>query len=328
MKIEKVIKMASLMEPGNVLPEELAIALLSEFDGLIQSEILLVAPEDIVEYSSKDQELTLHRPHDGLYIDFLVAMIRRQQQEYEGYENAQAIVNEKLSTFHEWYSHHYHRPGDRSYIGGGSGGAYGFAYLSAYGTAVKLGFVGTEAEWLESLVGQTGRPALMRYDAGTKMIQWSNDGSTWIDLLSLAELIDPVTGAVLEEVRKAAEEAKAAAEEAKDAADRAKGPLNKLVLETAREDGNTGVELWPEGTEEAPALTLYGLGGSGAVKLNNVADAEDERSAVNLGQVKRMMEEMPVGIRAMAEIVDGIEVVTAMAGAVEVTTVDGIETIR
>lgn len=199
-----------------MLPEELAIAFLSELDGLIQSDIMLIAPEDIVEYTSTEQELLLRKPHDGIYVDYLVAMIRKVQQEFEGYENAQDVVNEKLATFRRWYISHY-RPADNR---GGSypAGNYGFAYLSAYGTAVKLGFAGTEAEWLESLVGADGAPAVMRYDAGTQMLQWSSGGAVWTDLMSLSELIDPVTGAVLDEVRAARDAAQASAEAADEKA--------------------------------------------------------------------------------------------------------------
>ena len=38
-------------------------------------------------------------------------------------------------------------------------------YLSAYAIAVKHGFVGTEAEWLESLKGEKGDPGITDADA-------------------------------------------------------------------------------------------------------------------------------------------------------------------
>ncbi len=160
MKIERVIQLAGMVERGNVLPEELAIEFLSELDGMIQSDIMLHAPEEIVHYDSKDQELILRPPHDQIYVSYLVAMIRQCQGEFEGYSNAQAIVEDKLKTFRRWYISHY-RPADtgtRSYTGGTSGGSFGFAYLSAYGLAVKHGYQGTEEEWLQSLEGEKGDP--------------------------------------------------------------------------------------------------------------------------------------------------------------------------
>ena len=160
MKIERAIQLAGLIERGNVMPEELAIEFLSELDGMIQSDIMLHAPEEIVRYDNAQQELLLRPPHDGLYVSFLVAMIRQCQGEFEGYNNAQDIVEDKLKTFRRWYVSHY-RPADtasRSYTGGTSADAFGFAYLSAYGLAVKHGYQGTEEEWLESLRCKPGGP--------------------------------------------------------------------------------------------------------------------------------------------------------------------------
>lgn len=196
MKIERVIQLAGMVERGNVLPEELAIEFLSEFDGMIQSDIMLHAPEEIVRYDSKDQELLLRPPHDGLYLSFLVAMIRQCQGEFEGYNNAQEIVEDKLKTFRRWYIHHY-RPADtnsRSYTGGTSGDGFGFAYLSAYGLAVKHGYQGTEEEWLQSLKGEkgdAGAAARMRYDAERDMVQWGV-GEEWHDLYTMAQVLAPL----------------------------------------------------------------------------------------------------------------------------------------
>lgn len=225
MKIEKVIRLAGLMERGNVLPEELAIEFLSEFDGMIQSDIMLHAPEEIVRYDSKDQELLLRPPHDGLYVSFLVAMIRQCQGEYEGYNNAQEIVEDKLKTFRRWYIHHY-RPADtgsRSYTGGTSAGGFGFAYLSAYGLAVKHGYQGSEEEWLQSLKGEKGddgAAARMRYDAQRDMIQWGV-GEEWHDLYTMAQVLAPLY-AKLDEMTARAETAAGDAEAAADAAQTAK----------------------------------------------------------------------------------------------------------
>ena len=210
MTIERVIQLAGMIERGNVLPEELAMEFLSEFDGMIQSDIMLHAPEEVVHYDSAQQELLLRPPHDGLYVSFLVAMIRQCQGEFEGYNNAQEIVEEKLKTFRRWYISHY-RPADtgsRDYTGGTSGGAFGFAYLSAYGLAVKHGYQGSEEEWLESLKGEEGDPgeaARMYYNPGRDMVQWGV-GNEWHDLYSMAEVLAPLY-AKLEEMTGRVEDA-------------------------------------------------------------------------------------------------------------------------
>lgn len=85
-------------------------------------------------------------------------------------------------------------------------------YLTAYGIAVKRGFVGTELEWLESLVGKSVE---LRYDQETNALQWRNIGDTdWHDLMELEALQSEVITATLEELN----QAKAETQTARDAA--------------------------------------------------------------------------------------------------------------
>lgn len=62
-------------------------------------------------------------------------------------------------------------------------------------------------------------------------------------------------------------------------------------FDTVSLGGDAGVVIIPEGTADAPAITFYGARGDEPVALNNVADATDDRSAPNLGQVKQLVEE-------------------------------------
>ena len=200
-----------MIERGNVMDPELAIFLLSELDGMIQSDIMLHGPEEIVRYDDQERELLVRKPHDGIYVTFLTAMIRQTQGEYEGYNNAMESFNEKLETFREWYVAHYDpaETASRSYSGGTSADAFGFAYLTAYGLAVKHGYSGTEEEWLHSLEGQpgaAGAAARMRFDAERGVIQWGV-GEQWYDLFTIEELKDPVVEAMMAEVRALAEAA-------------------------------------------------------------------------------------------------------------------------
>lgn len=204
--------MAGMIERGNVMDPELAIFFLSELDGMIQSDMMNHAPEEIVRYTDQEQELILRKPHDGIYLTFLTAMIRQTQGEYEGYNNAMESFNEKLETFREWYVAHYDpaETASREYMGAAPGGAgYGFAYLTAYGLAVKHGYSGTEEEWLASLEGQPGAPgaaARMRFDAERGVIQWGV-GEQWYDLFTIEELKDPVVEELMQGVRELADAA-------------------------------------------------------------------------------------------------------------------------
>ena len=236
--------MANMMEKGNVLEPELAIFFLSELDGMIQSDMMLHAPEEIVSYTDQEQELLLRKPHDGIYLTYLVAMIRQCQGEFEGYENAQKSVEEKLRTFKRWYIQHY-RPADtasRSYTGGTSADAFGFAYLTAYGLAVKHGYRGTEEEWLESLEGKPGDPgeaARMRFDAERGVIQWGVEG-VWYDLFTLEELKDPVVEELMQGVRAVLEDAEAAASHAADSEAAARGHAKTAADAAADALGSAG----------------------------------------------------------------------------------------
>lgn len=88
-------------------------------------------------------------------------------------------------------------------------------YLTAYGIAVKRGFSGTEQEWLDSLKGEPGAAAELRYNGETGMLQWkSAEEEEWQDLMSLAE----IQGSVIRDTLEAAEAAKNGAVDAMEEA--------------------------------------------------------------------------------------------------------------
>ena len=309
MKISEVIRLAGLVEKGNVMEEELAVLWLSELDGMIQSDIMLHSPEEIVSYSSKEDELLLKPPHDKLYVHYLVMMIRQQQQEYEGYQNAQAIVDEKLRTFRRWFVQHYRPAGSLSDNGAVSDpGTWGFAYITAYGLAVQQGYRGTLDEWLQSLKGEAGEAARMRYDQERETVQWGV-GEQWYDLFTLSELRDPVVDAIIGQ-------ATAAAQAAQEAA-RSIGVGGVKVT-----DGEAvGVWLQAEGTEREPVLHLYGDHGDEPTVVRNVARAELDRDAVPLGQVKELVAAAGGGGLTVTD--DGNGNITITGGGTSSMTDDG-----
>lgn len=92
-------------------------------------------------------------------------------------------------------------------------------YITAYGIAVKHGFKGTEAEWLETLKGDKVQ---LRYNEDTKTLEWKyEDADEWIELMDINALHGEVVTEVLEQAtaaKEAAESAKTAAEAARDSA--------------------------------------------------------------------------------------------------------------
>lgn len=91
-------------------------------------------------------------------------------------------------------------------------------YLTAYGIAVKHGFVGTEEEWLETLVGVPGAAVELQLEEETKRVQWRLEGEgDWKDLFDVAALRDEVITETLETATAAAEQACQARENTEDA---------------------------------------------------------------------------------------------------------------
>ena len=105
----------------------------------------------------------------------------------------------------------------------GRGDWHGY-YITAYGIAVKHGFSGTEAEWLESLRGDKTE---LRYNEDTNTLEWKyTEGDAWHALMDINDLQGAVVSATLEQAaaaQTAAEAAQTAAEAAQGAAETAQG---------------------------------------------------------------------------------------------------------
>lgn len=285
MKISEVIHLAGLVEKGNVMEEELAVLWLSELDGMIQRDIMLHAPEGIVRYSSVDDELLLKPPDDGVYVDYLVMKIRQQQQEFEGYQNAQAVVDEKLRTFRRWYVQHY-RPADSLSDNGAVSdpGTWGFAYITAYGLAVQQGYRGTLNEWLESLKGEAGEAARMRYDEEREMVQWGV-GEQWYDLFTLSELRDPAVDAIIAQAEAAAEAAEGSARAAQTEAQKAQQSMERAGL--SAQQAGTSAALAEKAGAAAQEAAADALGYAEAAEVQAAAAKRSEdNSRLNLHEAE------------------------------------------
>lgn len=104
--------------------------------------------ESTLNYDGSGVELAVSAPHDKLYYTYVQAMVDFYNGEYDRYSNAITLWNSFYDEYRKWYSHH---------INPGTGNAYSKGYyISAYGIAVKHGYVGTEEEWLDTLVGPQG----------------------------------------------------------------------------------------------------------------------------------------------------------------------------
>lgn len=194
-------------------PDSMLLQFLNEVEGKVQTEVLMIAPDDTVRYGADDltNEMIVTAPHDKLYYVYLMAMIDFVNGEYDRYTNSMNLANAHITEWAAWYNRT-HRRGKPEELG---------IYFSAYGIAVKHGYTGTEEEWLASLKGDPGEPIVIRFDQTSGQLQWKyQNESTWHDVLSLEELQGALVSSTIaqaQEAKDAAEAAQAAAEAASSA---------------------------------------------------------------------------------------------------------------
>ena len=161
---------------GQVVDTAVLVRWLSELDGRLAFEFYRAeawTPYDPV--ADLGAEMLVPFPWDGLYVHHLEAMTYFTDGEYDRYENARAMSEKTLGDFRRFMQRTQAvpcRPGFPTDRRGGIGVTVipptpdsPFFWLSAYALAVKHGFVGTEEDWLSSIVrgprGPGGRPNLL-----------------------------------------------------------------------------------------------------------------------------------------------------------------------
>lgn len=150
MTLKNLLRFVDDIKP-NAFSDEAKTVWVNECEGLVQTEVMLLAVEDVIAYTyDQNQETTLlvKPPHDKLYWAYLISMIDFANGEYNKYQNSMEMFNTYMGEYMRWYARTY-RPADGDCV------KLGY-YLSAYGIAVAHGYQGTEAEWLETLRGDEG----------------------------------------------------------------------------------------------------------------------------------------------------------------------------
>lgn len=148
--LQGVLDIIDSIKP-NAFSDEAKTAWINEIEGLVQTEVFLLAIEDVVQYTwPEDAAATLlaKPPHDKIYWVYLSAMVDFANGEYDKYQNTMQMFNQFFGEYMRWYARTYN-PAD------GEAEVKGY-YLSAYAIAVEHGFEGTEADWLASLKGEKG----------------------------------------------------------------------------------------------------------------------------------------------------------------------------
>lgn len=113
MTVQKAIRTADDMKP-NAFSDETKTQWLNDVEGMVQTQVLLFAAEEIVTYDCEtdmDAELLVQPPHDKLYWSYLVAMIDFANGEYDRYQNTMQMFNAHFAEFTQWFADNY-RPAD------------------------------------------------------------------------------------------------------------------------------------------------------------------------------------------------------------------------
>lgn len=113
MTLGEVIDFVDGLKPNAFTPAQ-KTQWLNECEGMVQTEVLLLASPEILSYEAeadRDTPLLVLPPHDKLYRSYLMAMIDFSNGEYERYQNAMQLFNAQFSEFSRWFARTY-RPAD------------------------------------------------------------------------------------------------------------------------------------------------------------------------------------------------------------------------
>lgn len=111
--LKSVIDYVDEIKP-NAFSNEVKTKWLNECEGLVQTEVLLWASEEIITYqydADKGKELLAQPPHDKIYWAYLTAMIDFANGEYNKYQNTMQMFNSFFGEFMRWFALNY-RPAD------------------------------------------------------------------------------------------------------------------------------------------------------------------------------------------------------------------------
>ena len=78
----------------NAYSDESLVDWLNECEAMVQREIMLTVPDEIIQYDypdDLDKELILPRPYAALYVSSIKMMIEYTQEEYNAYNNTNVM---------------------------------------------------------------------------------------------------------------------------------------------------------------------------------------------------------------------------------------------
>ncbi len=113
MTVRNLLRKVDDIKP-NDFSVETKIGWLNEVEGMVQTEVLLLATEEIIEYDAEtdlDNELLVRSPHNKLYEPYICARIDFANGEYGKYQNSMQMFNSFWEEYVCWFARNY-RPAD------------------------------------------------------------------------------------------------------------------------------------------------------------------------------------------------------------------------
>lgn len=274
MKIDKLIKLAQKLKP-TPFDDEIMLMWVNEIEGMVLSEIHLVAVTDITPYelgedgSLPTAELTAPYPYDKLYTQYLLAQIDYANGEYSKYTNT-------MQMFNSCYTEYVHYVAEVLAPADGRAELLQY-YLSAYAIAQAHGYTGTEEQWLQSLRGTDGRGVKMQYKG--KVLQWATDGTEdWHDLVDMQDVQDEITEDAKATITASANQAVQAATEAATAAKNA-AVAAKNDAQSAAETAGSAADTATGAAQEATAAKTAAAGSAATASEQAAAAAASAAKA-------------------------------------------------
>lgn len=220
--IRNIISYVDAIKP-NAFDEGVKVQWVNEVEGYIQTEVMMLALADTVQYDPDvhmDTVLLVKPPHDKLYSLYLCALVDFANGEYDKYNNTMQMYNKFLGEYIKWYTRVFH-PADGGCVREGY-------YLSAYTLAVRHGFEGTEEEWIASLKGESAYEEAQLYGYTGTREEFGRDQAGFAEAASAVRTDRAAAAAAAaaaeisaQNAAEAAGDATSAAGAASDAAERA-----------------------------------------------------------------------------------------------------------
>lgn len=113
MKVCEAIEKVKERKP-NAYDDNMLLDWLNEIEARVQRELMDTPPEGIFSYDitrHMENELLLPKPYDVLYLNYIIAMIEFNQQEYEAYNNTSDLFNSQFADAQNYYNSKYGKRG-------------------------------------------------------------------------------------------------------------------------------------------------------------------------------------------------------------------------